>query len=479
MLKEKSDIALIGIDVMGRNLALNMAEKGHQLIVSSRKQDKVDDFLKNEAKDFPIKGTTEMKTLVADLERPRKIMMMIKAGAPVDKVIDKLLPLIDEGDILIDGGNSNHEDTTRRMHDLKEKGIRYVGMGISGGEEGARHGPSIMPGGDIEAWPFIKDLFQSIAAVTAGEPCCKWVGPEGAGHFVKMVHNGIEYGDMQLISEAYHTMRELFSLSPDAIGDIFSDWNKTELDSYLIEITAHIMKVRDEDGTPLLDKILDTAGQKGTGKWTVHSALDNGLPLSLIAESVFTRFLSALKEERQQASDAFREIAPDKDIPDEKPFIEHLRKALYAAKIISYTQGFSLLRAAAMRNDWQLDYGEIALMWRGGCIIRSRFLGDIKKAFEKNPDLSSLLLDDFFKSAIVENTDSLRTVVAGAARNGIPVPAFSAGLNYLHGYTSTTLPANLIQAQRDYFGAHTYERTDKPRGSFFHTDWANSPTDED
>jgi len=470
MMKQHSDIALIGIAVMGENLALNMASKGYQVMVSSRKQHKIDSFLEGRAKGKPIRGTTDMETLVNDLERPRKIMLMVKAGKPVDMVIEKLLPLLDEGDVIIDGGNSKYEDSTRRTRYLEEKGIHFIGTGVSGGEEGALTGPSIMPGGAKKAWPIVKDILQSIAAKVDGEPCCEWVGADGAGHFVKMVHNGIEYGDMQLISEAYHTMRRLFDLPLDTIGGIFKDWNATELDSYLIEITANIMNVKDDDGHPLLDKILDAAGQKGTGKWTVHASLDSGEPLSLIGESVYARFLSSLKEERIRAAKAYQP-APIRFDGDKKTFIEHLRKALYAAKILSYTQGFSLLKKAASEHEWNLDYGSIALMWRGGCIIRSRFLGDIKRAFEKNPSLSNLLLDDFFKDAINDSIESLRTVVATAALNGIPVPGMAAALNYFHGYTSETLPANLIQAQRDYFGAHTYERTDKARGEFFHTDW--------
>lgn len=470
MFKEKSDVALIGIAVMGENLALNMVEHGYQVMVSSRKQDKIDAFLNGRAKGKAVRGTTDMKKLVADLSKPRKIMLMIKAGKPVDMVIEQLLPLLDQGDVIIDGGNSNYEDTIRRTHYLEAKGVLFVGTGISGGEEGALKGPSIMPGGTSEAWPLIKEMFQSISAEVNGEPCCEWVGENGAGHYVKMVHNGIEYGDMQLISETYHIMRALFRLKPNQMGDIFEAWNQTELDSYLIEITANIMQVNDEDGTPLLDKILDSAGQKGTGKWTVHASLESGVPLSLIGESVYARFLSSLKEERMKASEVFNAPAISFD-GNQKAFIEKIRQALYAAKILSYTQGFSLLKKAASEHDWSLDYGSIALMWRGGCIIRSRFLGDIKQAFEKTPDLSNLLFDDFFKQAINDNISALREVVSVAVLNGIPVPGLSAALNYFHGFTQGTLPANLIQAQRDYFGAHTYERVDKKRGEFFHTDW--------
>ncbi len=471
MFKKKSDIALVGIAVMGENLALNMADKGYQVIVSSRKQDTVDRFLNGRAKDKPIRGTTDMETLVNDLAKPRKILLMIKAGKPVDMVIERLLPLLDDGDIIIDGGNSNYEDTTRRTRYLAEKGIHFVGTGVSGGEEGALTGPSIMPGGAKAAWPHIKEIFQAIAAkVENGEVCCDWVGPEGAGHFVKMVHNGIEYGDMQLISEAYFTMRRLFDLSPDALGDIFAQWNETELDSYLIEITAEILKVKDEDGTPLIDKILDKAGQKGTGKWTVVASLDHGIPLSLIGESVFARFLSALKDERVSASKVLKGT-PIRFDGDKDTFIEHLRKALYAAKIISYTQGYQLMRQAAISNAWDLNYGGIALMWRGGCIIRSKFLADIKKAYDNNPTLKNLLLDPFFTKTIESMIPSLREVVSTCALNGIPTPAMSAALSYFDGYRTGTLPAHLLQAQRDYFGAHTYERVDKPRGEFFHTNW--------
>lgn len=470
MTHEQSDIALIGIAVMGENLALNMASKGYRVIVSSRKQDKIDAFLNGRAKDKLIRGTTDMKTLVNDLVKPRKIMLMVKAGNPVDMVIEQLLPLLDKGDVIIDGGNSQYEDSIRRNETLNKKGILFVGTGVSGGEEGALNGPSIMPGGSIEAWPIIKDIFQSISAKVDGAPCCEWVGSDGAGHYVKMVHNGIEYGDMQLISEAYFTMRTLLNLNIRDIGDIFNEWNKTELDSYLIEITANIMKVKDSDGTPLLDKIMDKAGQKGTGKWTVHASLESGVPLSLIAESVYARFLSSIKEERVKASQVY-DKPQTKFTGNQKDFIEQLRKALYAAKILSYTQGFSLLKKAASEYNWHLDYGSIALMWRGGCIIRSRFLGDIKKAFDSNPNLSNLLFDDFFKNAINQSIDALRNVVATAAMHGIAVPGMSAALNYFHGLISNNLPANLIQAQRDYFGAHTYERIDKDPGEFFHTDW--------
>ena len=470
MNKESFDIGLIGIAVMGENLALNMASKGFSVMVSSRKQEKVDAFLNGRAKSQTIDGTTDLKTLVNALKKPRKVLLMVKAGKPVDMVIEQLIELLDQGDVIIDGGNSQYDDTIRRFKWLKEKKIRFVGSGVSGGEEGALNGPSIMPGGAKEAWPLIKDIFQSISAKVEGKPCCEWVGSDGAGHYVKMVHNGIEYGDMQLISETYHTLRSLLDLGVKEIGNIFSRWNKTELDSYLIEITANIMKVNDEDGSPLLDKIMDKAGQKGTGKWTSKASLDSGIPLSLITESVYARFLSSLKDERVEASKVYQK--PNKTFDgDKKAFIEKLRKALYAAKILSYTQGFALLKKAASEYEWSLDYGSIALMWRGGCIIRSRFLGEIKQAFDNNPKLSNLLFDDFFKKAINENIEALRDVVSVGVKNGIPLPALSAALNYFHGFIHETLPANLIQAQRDYFGAHTYERIDKKRGEFFHTDW--------
>ncbi|MFU8786867.1 MAG: decarboxylating NADP(+)-dependent phosphogluconate dehydrogenase [Candidatus Izemoplasmataceae bacterium] len=471
MLKEKSDIALIGIAVMGENLALNMESKGFQVTVSSRKQEVVDQFLSTRAKGKNIRGTTDLKTLVNDVSKPRKIMLMIKAGDPVDQVIEQLIPLLDKGDVIIDGGNSNYQDTTRRQKYLEEKGLLFVGTGVSGGEEGALIGPSIMPGGSPEAWPLIKVIFQSIAAkVENGEVCCDWVGKEGAGHYVKMVHNGIEYGDMQLISESYHVLKTLLDINADELGDIYEAWNKTELDSYLIEITADILKFKDESGEVVVDKILDAAGQKGTGKWTVNSSLDLGVPLTLIAESVYARIISSLKEERVQASKLFKatNVTLEKD---KKTFIEDVRKALYAAKILSYTQGFVLMQEASKEYNWNLNYGNIALMWRGGCIIRSRFLSDIKAAFEVNANLKNLLLDPHFTKTMEACVQSLRNVVAKAVLNGIPTPGMSAAINYFDSYKANRLPANLLQAQRDYFGAHTYERTDKARGEFFHTNW--------
>jgi 6-phosphogluconate dehydrogenase len=470
-MKNKSDLALIGIAVMGENLALNLASKGYQVTVFSRNQETVDTFLNGRAKGKTLRGTSDYQTLLNDIEKPRKILLMIKAGHPVDQVIEQLIPMLDQGDIIIDGGNSLHTDTTRRTKYLESKGFLFVGTGVSGGEEGALLGPSIMPGGSKEAWPLIKPMFQSIAAkVENGDICCDWVGPEGAGHFVKMVHNGIEYGDMQLISEAYHIMKSMLQLTNDDMSKIFDYWNQGELDSYLIEITAEILKFKDENNQYLIDFILDKAGQKGTGKWTVSSSLDNGVPLTLIGESVFSRFLSSMKDERITASAHYpKEVKPY--VGDKKTFIDALKNALYASKIISYTQGYALMKAQAELSNWDLNYGGIALMWRGGCIIRSAFLDKIKQAFEKNPNLENLLLDDYFKDTIKSLISPWRQVVAQAILNGIPVPAMSSALSYFDGYTSKTLPANLLQAQRDYFGAHTYERIDEPRGEYFHTNW--------
>jgi 6-phosphogluconate dehydrogenase len=464
------DIGLIGIAVMGENLALNIESKGYSVVVSSRKQDTVDTFLNGRAKGKNFTGTTDMKELVGLLKKPRKVMLMIKAGNPVDQVIEQLIPLLDQGDVIIDGGNSLYLDTTRRTQYLKDKGILYVGTGVSGGEEGALIGPSIMPGGNKKAWPIVRPILQSIAAKVDDVPCCDWVGEDGAGHFVKMVHNGIEYGDIQLINETYHLLKSLLKLSNDDMSEIFSKWNKTELDSYLIEITADILAYKQKDGTHLIDYILDTAGQKGTGKWTVNAALDQGVPLTLIGESVFSRFLSAMKEERVEASKHYKKV--DLKFNEEHTsFIEDLRKALYAAKILSYTQGYQLMSASAKSYDWSLNYGGIALMWRGGCIIRSVFLDKIKNAYDRKSDLSNLLLDQYFKTTMNKVIPSLRKVISISVLNGIPVPALSAALAYFDGYTTDRLPANLLQAQRDYFGAHTYERIDKKRGEFFHTNW--------
>lgn len=468
---KKSDIGLTGLAVMGENLVLNMASKGFQVTAHARRQEVVDKFLNGRAKDKSIIGTSSLEELVQSLKKPRKVMMMIKAGKPVDDVIEQLIPLLDKGDIIIDGGNSHYPDTIRRTKYLESKGLLYVGAGVSGGEEGALLGPSIMPGGSVDAWPHVKDIFQAIAAKVAdGGICCDWVGSDGAGHFVKMVHNGIEYGDIQLITEAYHLMRNVLKMSADEMQEVFAKWNETELDSYLIEITADILAVKDEDGSPLVDKILDTAGQKGTGKWTAVTSLDEGVPLTLIGESVYSRFLSSLKDERVVASKTFKET-PITFNGDKEAFVEDIRKALYASKIVSYAQGYALMQATAVTNNWDLNYGGIALLWRGGCIIRSAFLDDIKKAYDKNPKLNNLLLDPFFKETIEGLTESWRKVVSTAVLNGIPLPSMSAGLSYFDGYKTANLPANLLQAQRDYFGAHTYERTDKPRGEFFHTNW--------
>jgi 6-phosphogluconate dehydrogenase len=466
----KYDIGLIGIAVMGENLALNMASKGFSVVVSSRNQETIDTFLQGRAKGKNMAGTTDIKELVSMLETPRKIMLMIKAGHPVDLVIDSLVPLLDKGDIIIDGGNSLYHDTTRRVQSLKEKGIHFVGAGVSGGEEGALLGPSIMPGGAKEAWPAVKPILQSIAAKVAdGSVCCDWVGEEGAGHFVKMVHNGIEYGDIQLISETYHILKSLLQLSNDQMADTFTQWNQGQLDSYLIEITAEILAYK-EDGKHLIDFILDTAGQKGTGKWTVNAALDHGTPLTLIAESVFSRFLSSQKDERVLAAKKYPKPAMDKE-SDPASMIKDLENALFAAKIISYSQGYALMKQAAEEYQWSLNFGGIALMWRGGCIIRSAFLDDIKRAFEKNSNLTNLLMDDFFKETMDRVIPSLRRVISKSVLAGIPVPTLSAALSYFDGYTTDRLPANLLQAQRDFFGAHTYERIDQARGQFFHTNW--------
>ena len=437
---------------------------------------KVDDFLQGPAKGTQVIGAHSLKEFVSKLKRPRRIMLMVKAGEPVDEFIDLLDPLLEPGDIIIDGGNSLFTDTTRRCNELKKKGILFIGAGISGGEEGARHGPSIMPGGDRDAWPHVKEIFQSISAKVDGEPCCDWVGPEGAGHYVKMVHNGIEYGDMQLICEAYFLLKKALGLSSEDLHEIFEGWNGGDLNSYLIEITAKIFTVKDDDGSPLLDKILDVAGQKGTGKWTVINALDFGMPLTLIGEAVFARCLSAMKEERILASRILK--GPETNFNEKaKEFVPAVAQALYASKIISYAQGFMLMEQAAKEYKWQLNYGGIALMWRGGCIIRSQFLGKIKEAFTRNSGLKSLLLDEFFAEEIQKQQSGWRRVVSRAAEWGIAVPCFSTALVFFDGYRSAQLPANLLQAQRDFFGAHTYERIDKPRGQFFHTNWTGTGGD--
>ena len=468
----KADIGLIGLAVMGENLVMNMESKGFTVAVYNRTTSKVRNFVEGRAKGLNIIGTYSLEELVANLKKPRRVMMMVKAGAAVDQLIDTLIPLLEPGDILIDGGNSHFPDTIRRTQYVESKGLLYIGTGVSGGEEGALKGPSMMPGGSPAAWPHVKDVFQAICAkVEDGSPCCEWVGENGAGHFVKMVHNGIEYGDMQLICEAYQLMRDGLGMTPDEMHEVFKAWNETELDSYLIEITRDILAYKDTDGKPIVDKILDTAGQKGTGKWTGIAALDEGVPLTLIGEAVFARCLSAMKEERVEAAKAFPKADMRIACADRAAFIEDIRKALYASKIISYAQGYTLMRAAAKTYGWNLNYGGIALMWRGGCIIRSVFLGKIKEAYDKDPQLQNLLLDEYFGNTIRSLVPAWRNVVAEAVRHGVPMPAFSSALAYFDGYTTEKQPANLLQAQRDYFGAHTYERLDAPRGEFFHTNW--------
>jgi len=466
----KADIGLVGLAVMGENLVLNMESHGFTVAVYNRTTSKVDNFINGRGKGKKVIGTHSVEELIANLKSPRKIMLMVKAGKPVDDFIELLLPHLEKGDIIIDGGNSHFPDTIRRTKYLEDKGLLYIGTGVSGGEEGALKGPSIMPGGSPQAWTHVKPIFQSIAAkVEDGTPCCDWVGENGAGHFVKMVHNGIEYGDMQLICEVYQIMKDLLGLSYDEMHSVLEEWNKGELNSYLIEITRDILNFK-EDGKPLVEFILDKAGQKGTGKWTVLASLDIGAPLTLIGEAVYGRTLSALKDERVEASKILSGPKP-KFESDKKQFIEDLRKALYASKIVSYAQGYVLMRDAAKEYGWNLNNGGIALMWRGGCIIRSAFLGKIKEAFDKNPQLSNLLLDPFFKEKIEASQESWRRVISTAVLNGIWTPALSTALNYFDGFRNSRLPANLLQAQRDYFGAHTYERTDKPRGEFFHTNW--------
>lgn len=467
----KADIAVVGLAVMGENLILNMESKGFTVACFNRTLSKVDNFINGRAKGKNIIGCHSLEELVQNLKSPRKVMLMVKAGAAVDAFIEKILPHLEDGDIIIDGGNSHFPDTIRRTEYVEGKGKLYIGTGVSGGEEGALRGPSIMPGGSLKAWEHVKSIFQKIAAHTDdGQPCCKWVGENGAGHFVKMVHNGIEYGDMQMICETYQMMKEGLGMTNEQMHHIFAEWYKGELNSYLIEITRDILAYKDEDSNEVIDLILDTAGQKGTGKWTAIAALDLGQPLTLIGEAVFARCLSALKEERVEAS----KILSGPKVTyngDKKAFVEDLKQALYASKIASYAQGYQLLRAAAKEYNWNLNNGGIALMWRGGCIIRSVFLGRIKEAFDKNPGLVNLLLDPFFKDAVEKAQASWRRVVTEAVRMGVPIPAMSAALAYYDGYRSGRLPANLLQAQRDYFGAHTYERIDKPRGEFFHTNW--------
>ncbi len=466
------DIGLIGLAVMGQNLVLNMNDHGYKVAVFNRTTSKVDEFLAHEAKGTEVVGTHSIEEMCGKLKLPRRVMIMVKAGEVVDQTIAQIVPHLEKGDIVIDGGNSLYTDSNRRTKELAEKGILFIGTGVSGGEEGARFGPSIMPGGNAEAWPAVKEIFQAIAAkVEDGTPCCDWVGEAGAGHYVKMVHNGIEYGDMQLIGEAYQLLKDGLGLTADEFAKVFEEWNKGELDSFLIEITATIFAKKDDDGEPMIDKILDTAGQKGTGKWTAISALDLGMPVTLIGESVFARCLSALKDERVAAAKILEGPKEARTISEKDAFIEEVRRALYCSKMISYAQGYMLLRAAEKEQGWNLNMGGVALMWRGGCIIRSAFLGDIKKAFDKDPKLMNLLLDEFFSSALNRYQMSWRKAIIHAIEIGVPTPAFSTALAFYDGYRTERLPANLLQAQRDFFGAHTYERVDKPRGEYFHTNW--------
>ncbi len=474
----KADLGLIGLAVMGQNLVLNMADHGYTVAVYNRTTKKMTDFIEGPAKgNENVIGTETIEEFISELKLPRRVMLMVKAGEVVDKFIETVLPHLEEGDIIIDGGNSHFPDSNRRTKELAAKGIQFIGTGVSGGEEGARRGPSIMPGGNISAWPHVKPIFQDISAKTeSGEACCEWVGNDGAGHYVKMVHNGIEYGDMQLITEAYQLLHEGIELDYDEMHQVFADYNKGPLDSYLIEITRDILAFRDENNEPLVEKILDTAGQKGTGKWTGISALDLGMPVTLIGESVFARCLSALKEERVAASKLIK--GPESSFSGDKvSFIKDLEQALLFSKIISYAQGFMMMKEAAKENEWKLNYGAIALMWRGGCIIRSVFLGKIKEAFDNNPDLSNLVIDDYFREILQNAQGSLRRVISTAVELGIPVPTLSTALAFFDGYRAARLPANLLQAQRDYFGAHTYERIDKPRGEFFHTNWTGTGGD--
>ncbi|TVQ38719.1 MAG: decarboxylating NADP(+)-dependent phosphogluconate dehydrogenase [Spirochaetaceae bacterium] len=471
----QADIGLIGLAVMGQNLVLNMNDHGYSVAVFNRTAARTEEFLEGPAKGRDaIIGTTTIEGFAVALKRPRRVMLMVKAGEVVDVFIEMVLPYLEAGDVIIDGGNSHFPDSVRRTRELQEKGILFIGTGVSGGEEGARFGPSIMPGGNVEAWPAVKEIFQAIAAKAPdGQPCCDWVGDDGAGHFVKMVHNGIEYGDMQLIAEAYHLMQSGLAMSAEEMHAVFAEWNQTELDSYLIEITRDILGFQDTDGTPMVEKILDAAGQKGTGKWTGINALELGVPVTLIVEAVFARALSARKAERVKAAELLS--GPQRSFnADQAAFVESIRKALLASKIISYTQGFMQIAEAARAYDWKINMGDVANMWRGGCIIRSAFLGDIKRAFDRDAELDSLILDDFFRDLIDSCQESWRTVVAEAALLGIPVPAFSTALAFYDGYRTARLPANLIQAQRDYFGAHTYERVDRPRGEFHHTNWTGS-----
>lgn len=471
-MKAVSDIGLIGLAVMGENLVLNMESKGFHVSVFNRTVEKVDKFMEGRGKGKNIYGAHSLEDFVSSLKSPRKVFLMVKAGQAVDDFIEKLIPVLSPGDIIIDGGNTHFPDTTRRTAYVESKGLLYVGTGVSGGEEGALKGPSMMPGGSPAAWPFVKPIFQSICAkVSDGSPCCDWVGEGGAGHFVKMVHNGIEYGDIQLICECYQIMKDVLGMSNEEMHDTFAEWNKGDLDSYLVEITRDILAKKDEDGRYVLDYILDTAGQKGTGKWTAISALDEGVPLTLIGEAVFARCLSAQKEERVAASKILKGPEAVRFKGDRKAFLEDLREALFAAKVVSYAQGYALMRAAAKEYGWNLNYGGIALMWRGGCIIRSVFLGKIKEAFDKNPDIANILLDPFFSDKLAKAQSGWRNILSEALKDGVPAPTLFAALEYYDGYRCERLPANLLQAQRDFFGAHTYERTDRPRGEFFHTNW--------
>ena len=470
-MKKQADIGLIGLAVMGENLALNMESRGFAVAVFNRTAEKTDNFINGRAAGRNIIGCHTLEELVTRLEKPRRVFMMVKAGQAVDDMIETLLPLLDDGDILIDGGNSHFPDTIRRTAYVEAQGKLYLGVGVSGGEEGALHGPSLMPGGSAAAWPQVRPILEAICArAPDGSPCCGWVGANGAGHFVKMVHNGIEYGDMQLICEAYQLMRDLLRMPDGEIGEVFAAWNRTELNSYLIGITSEILAYPDTDGTPLVENILDTAGQKGTGKWAAAAALDEGVPLTLIGEAVFARCLSAQKDERTAAARQYARTVPP-FTGERAAMIESIRQALYAAKIISYAQGYALLRAAAGTYEWELDYGGIALLWRGGCIIRSAFLDQIKAAYDRDPGLESLLLDPYFRQTLQSHLLAWRTVAAAAIQYGVPAPAMTAALSYFDGCTTERLPANLLQAQRDYFGAHTYERLDCPRGQFFHTNW--------
>ena len=471
-----ADIGLIGLAVMGENLVLNMESKGFTVAVFNRTVEKVDKFVNGRGSGKNFIGAHSIEELCKSLKRPRKVMMLVKAGSAVDSFIEQIIPYLEPGDVIIDGGNTHFPDTIRRTAYVESKGLLYIGTGVSGGEEGALNGPSMMPGGSKAAWELVKPIFQSICAKAGDAPCCDWVGENGAGHFVKMVHNGIEYGDMQLICEAYQIMKDLLGMSAQEMHEVFKEWNAGELDSYLVEITRDILGYKNEEGEVVVDKILDTAGQKGTGKWTGVSALDLGVPLTLIAESVFARCLSAQKDERVAASKVLAGPTPN-FTGDKAAFINDLKNALYASKIVSYAQGYLLMREAAKEYNWNLNNGGIALMWRGGCIIRSAFLGKIKEAFDNNPELTNLLLDPFFKETVLAAQASWRRVVTTALANGIPAPCLSAALTYFDGYRTERLPANLLQAQRDYFGAHTYERVDKPRGEFFHTNWTGKGGD--